>query len=541
MPSQDDYLDELLKGISDEEDGAAGDEGNAVSADSPDLDAVAGMTEEEIAKLLAAGSDEPAVAEEPVQSRTQGNGDSLEDVIAMLEGTADSDLQEIQDLLQKSDNNELVDTNQDLEDNISPVDKLLADIEGAEGEGDALDAKGQRALEKKRRKEEKLAQKKAKKEEKKAAKAKKSRKEKAKTGKRQSEEDPSIEYDVLDSIVSDAGKIGQKDTAAEAILEIDKEEADSLIPDIAVLEGEEEEETKEEPKEKNSLFARFVAFLMEEDEEDEKTENENLRLSKENQDIINELDKENAKKGDKSKKKKKEKPKKEPKPKKAPKPKKEKPPKEEEPEPSGSRLTLKKVLPIVLLGASVGAVILIFVNISMDFADKKVARNAYQEGDYEACFQNLYGKKLNDEEALMYGKSESILYISLWYRKYEVFAGEGKEVQALDILIQAVNDYPMLYEYASQWNAIAEISEVYSSMVNILRDKYGITEAQALEIAAEKSDLEYTKMVTGIANGMTYDSLRNPGSVQQPVEQELPNELPEESDIGQGNFVDNQR
>lgn len=539
MPSQDDYLDELLKGISDEADGAAGDEGNAVSVDSPDLDAVAGMTEEEIAKLLAAGSDEPAVAEEPVQSRTQGNGDSLEDVIAMLEGTADSDLQEIQDLLQKSDNNELVDTNQDLEDNISPVDKLLADIEGAEGEGDALDAKGQRALEKKRRKEEKLAQKKAKKEEKKAAKAKKSRKEKAKTGKRQSEEDPSIEYDVLDSIVSDAGKIGQKDTAADAIVEIDKEEADSLIPDIAVLEGE--EETKEEPKEKNSLFARFVAFLMEEDEEDEKTENENLRLSKENQDIINELDKENAKKGDKSKKKKKEKPKKEPKPKKAPKPKKEKPPKEEEPEPSGSRLTLKKVLPIVLLGASVGAVILIFVNISMDFADKKVARNAYQEGDYEACFQNLYGKKLNDEEALMYGKSESILYISLWYRKYEVFAGEGKEVQALDILIQAVNDYPMLYEYASQWNAIAEISEVYSSIVNILRDKYGITEAQALEIAAEKSDLEYTKMVTGIANGMTYDSLRNPGSVQQPVEQELPNELPEESDIGQGNFVDNQR
>ncbi len=537
MPSQDDYLDELLKGISDEADGAAGDEGNAVSVDSPDLDAVAGMTEEEIAKLLAAGSDEPAVAEEPVQSRTQGNGDSLEDVIAMLEGTADSDLQEIQDLLQKSDNNELVDTNQDLEDNISPVDKLLSDIEGAEGEGDALDAKGQRALEKKRRKEEKLAQKKAKKEEKKAAKAKKSRKEKAKTGKRQSEEDPSIEYDVLDSIVSDAGKIGQKDTAADAIVEIDKEEADSLIPDIAVLEGE--EETKEEPKEKNSLFARFVAFLMEEDEEDEKTENENLRLSKENQDIINELDKENAKKGDKSKKKKKEKPKKEPKPKKAPKPKKEKPPKEEEPEPSGSRLTLKKVLPIVLLGASVGAVI--FVNISMDFADKKVARNAYQEGDYEACFQNLYGKKLNDEEALMYGKSESILYISLWYRKYEVFAGEGKEVQALDILIQAVNDYPMLYEYASQWNAIAEISEVYSSMVNILRDKYGITEAQALEIAAEKSDLEYTKMVTGIANGMTYDSLRNPRAVQQPVEQELPNELPEESDIGQGNFVDNQR
>ena len=502
MPSQDDYLDELLKGISEEEDGAAGDEGNAAAVDSPDLDAVTGMTEEEIAKLLAAGSDEPADREEAAQISGQENGDSLDDVIAMLEGTEDSDLQEIQDLLQKSDNNELVDTDEDTGESMSPVDKLLADIEGAEGEGDALDAKQRRALEKKRRKEEKLARKQeklAQKEERKAAKAKKTTKSeqrKAKGGTSRSAKESSAVNEALDSIVSGAGRIGQEDTqeaekekrkskmpTADAIMEIDTEEADSLIPDITVLEedGEAEEGGKEEPKEKNGLFARFVAFLMEEEEEE--PENENLRLSKENQDIIDELDKENAKKGGKSKKdkkKKKEKPKKEPKPKKAPKPKKEKPPKEEEPEVPGSKLTLKKIMPIVLLGASVGAVVMIFVNVSMDVSDKSVAKHAYQEGDYETCFQNLYGKKLNDEEALMYGRAESILYIRLWYRKYEMFAGEGKEVQALDSLIQAVNDYPMLYEYAYQWNAVAEIGEVYSSILNILMNKYGITETQAL-------------------------------------------------------------
>ncbi len=198
------------------------------------------------------------------------------------------------------------------------------------------------------------------------------------------------------------------------------------------------------------------------------------------------------------------------------------------------------MLPIVLLGASVGAVIIIFVNISVDYADKSVAKNAYQQGDYEACFQNLYGKKLNDEEALMYGKSESILYIRLWHRKYEMFVEEGNEVRALDSLIQTVNDYPALYEYAYQWNAVNEVNEVYSEMLTILSEKYGLNEAEALAIAAEKSDKEYTKIVTALANGLSYGSWNNTDISQEPTEDKLPNELPEESEMGQGSFVDNQ-
>lgn len=188
-----------------------------------------------------------------------------------------------------------------------------------------------------------------------------------------------------------------------------------------------------------------------------------------------------------------------------------------------------------------GAVILIFINISVDFSDKSVAKDAYQQGDYATCYRNLYGKKLNEEEALMYGRAESILYIELWYRKYEIFVEQGDEVKALDSLIQTVCDYPALFEYANQWNAADEVNVVYSKILNILQDKYGITEGQALEIAAEKSDLEYTKIVTAVANGMSYDVWNNGGTPQQPEEEGLPNQLPEESDIGEGDFVDNQR
>ena len=46
---------------------------------------------------------------------------------------------------------------------------------------------------------------------------------------------------------------------------------------------------KEAPKQKQGFFAKIMNFLTEEDEEEE---NENIRLSQENQDILNDLDKE---------------------------------------------------------------------------------------------------------------------------------------------------------------------------------------------------------------------------------------------------------
>ena len=54
MPSQDDYLDKLLKKVSGDENEDLKDEGNEAEGQFG-LDAVTEMTEEEIEKLLAAG------------------------------------------------------------------------------------------------------------------------------------------------------------------------------------------------------------------------------------------------------------------------------------------------------------------------------------------------------------------------------------------------------------------------------------------------------------------------------------------------------
>ena len=549
MPSGEEYQDSPMSG----EPAGKAEKAEEKESQAPGMDARAGMPEYDIAAFLS-------------QWRGEAQGSQAEgDLLDMLEGEDDSDLQDIQDMLQKSDRNETIQEGRlDTEGYApgeSPADRLLADIEGA-GTGDVSDKKKQRAL----RREEKAAKKAAKKAAREEAKAAKAAGKKKKGGKGRT--DVSFDREALDDIVSGAGALGGRrgagpedvievplgkaetggvvpDLLEPDVMAIDMDQVDDLFPDI----GE-----KKKPKEKKQNFlSKAISFLMEEEEEEDLEpipENEDILLSEENQEILKALgeeDKKAASKG-KDKKKAKKKAKKPPKKKapkapKPPKPKKEKKPKEKEPEVPGRRLSFKKVLPIALLGASFGAVLLIFVYLSIGFGNKQAAKDAYKAGDYEGCYLNLYGRDRSETEEMMYVKSESILRMKLWLREYEMFVEDGSEVKALDSLIQSVNDYPELHKYASQWEAVAEVYDGYALILSILSEKYGITEAQALEIAAVESDFEYTRIVTALAEGGSYGSW---GTVETaaPEKEEttdiLPDELPEEAETGQGGFVDNQ-
>lgn len=307
-----------------------------------------------------------------------------------------------------------------------------------------------------------------------------------------------------DDLMATLSKLDDEDGASE-----DGVASEEGIPDFAstddVVSELSEEETEGKSK-KKSLFARLLEFLTEEDEEEEKPKGtEDIQLSEENQEILNDLDSE--KKDKKGKKEKKAKPKKEkkPAPAKKPKPKKEK--KEKKPkEETGplipeKKMSLKKMLPVILIGVSLGIFLMVFVNSVVDYTDKKEARTAFYQGDYETVYQDLFGKELNESEQVMYAKSESILRIRLWIAEYEMFADQGEEMKALDSLIQTVDSYPDLYEYAVSWNAGAEVAEYYQQILTILFDKYGLTEEDAQSIADERTDKEYTRRILLIIEG----------------------------------------
>ena len=641
LPAEDPDIEELLRSFDDSPEMPAEETGKAEQPEEPagfdladllkeediETEEESSMSEDDIERLLAANR-------ETAESNIGSSEEEFQgDVVDLLQGTDDSELQEIQDLLEKSDNNEAVG---------SEIEALLQgnDQGNQQGSGNAfasesnsdingedvlLTPKQRKALEKKRLKEEKAAAKKAAKEAKKAKKAGKKAgidPQKAadntqsaapaasteENGAGGMTEEP-IDTAFLDSILSEANKItsaenissatGNYDAKVGKIMQDEGEDigapskkkggASSLgsddlgidmsdlfgdgasaesslmaggeladLPDFEALDGgdvtgilelagEEGEETK--PK-KKGFFSRFLEFLTEEDDEEE--ENENIKLSEENQGIIEELDKEKKdKKGKKGKKKAKkadasaedgeegeegeEDKGKKGKKKKEKKPKKEKLPKEEEPVEPGKKLGLKKVVPVLLSCLSLGVVIIIIVFASVDFNDKKAAKEAYYNGDYLTCYQNLFGKDLDETEQIMYGKSEAVLRIRLWLREYEWYVADGEELEALDSLIQSVNEYPVLYEYATQWNAAGEVAQEYSIILNVLYEKYGLTEDQARAIAAEPDDIEYTRQVNAIVQGGAYGSWNEP----EPVEEgPLPDELPEETDLPEGNFID---
>lgn len=640
MPSQEDYLDNLLKDIGHEEQEAQpvqeavpqSDENNEnvgkdAERQASDLEAASDMSEDEIEQLLSGGLDasrlENDQAEEENNELFHASDMDLsdEDVLKMLAESDDDDMQEIHSLLNKSDNHESV---EDTAEEPEPEEERNALLGGADvtpavdKREERAKAKKEREEAKKRRKEELAAKRAEKKAEKKVKKA--SKKEAAKQ--EQEEQDTAenlFDTDVLDSIVSKADKtgkeedevvsdndvIGEKSEAlpVDELAEVTPEETsgldeiapeengagglgldmgnlfgdsdaedsllnglgggdDSDLSDLLSMNDEPEdsdaqrEEKREKKSEKKGFLTRLLDFFTEEEEEDEEQGNENLNLSDENKGIIKDLDKEGSKKKKNKKAKKaasektdKAKKKPEKKPKKQPKPKKEKPPKEI-PLVTDKKLSFKKVLPVVLVGVSVGVLLFVFINSAADYSDKREARAAYYAGDYQTCYLNLFGKDLDETESVMYGKSESILYIRLWIREFEMFAGEGDMVRALDSLIQTVDRYPQLYEYANQWNAGAEVAAGYATILNYLSANFGLTESQAQQIADEKKDIDYTRIVTAIANGKSFEEWNAPelppdaGMDEAPLE-EVPESgmedvLPEEEELGTDTFVDNQ-
>lgn len=667
MSSQEEYLDKLLNDLTDDLTKEMTEEDFLSNADASLVDEMILADEVSLAEEIPLTEEiqEPSVEEISLSEEMSldddifleevsvpVNEEGTDELMSLLENSQDEELLEIQDMLQKADNNEPIDDDivtllesipdetseavfpeedlvkENFEENDEEVDHLVDDLlddisAGAalagvlqediansnfvsESQKKAEEKKQQRAAqkeakkaEKEAKKAEKLAQKEAKKVEKAAQKeAKKAELAARKEAKKAAEEQQNsvedseeiikeaalptekMDDDIfsvgLDDLLADIPDITNMSEANDNISNSDSgvksiSEEDDIFAGIASLDlfGEADMETggldaltdslgedslaqiidDEKKAKRKGFFSRFIEFITEEDEE-----NEDVPISEENREILNEMDKEGKKKKkdkklkkgkkgesaegeaengaedeaqDEKKKKKKEK-----------KPKKEKAPKIVVEEPNGKKLSPKRVVTILGICLSICLVIVVCTYVVGDFSVKKAGRGAYYEEDYQTCYQNFYGKHLNESEQVMYSKSESILTMRMWIREYELLVEEGSELEALDSLLQSVYDYPKLYAYAVEWNAGTEVAELYNHILAILSEKYLLTEAQAKEIANTPNDVEYTKMVMAVIAGEAYGSWNRTEENGKDIEV-LPDKLPEEVGLGEAAFVDN--
>ncbi|MBD5535405.1 MAG: hypothetical protein HDQ99_07095 [Lachnospiraceae bacterium] len=331
-----------------------------------------------------------------------------------------------------------------------------------------------------------------------------------------------------------------------------KKKADSVeSADAMVAEGE-AGATAEQSEKKKGLFSKLLTAL---------TEEEESNVSDENQAIMQELEEEDLKEAGKKKKiKKGKKPaggkggsdedeeggsakgKKKAKPKKEPKPKKQKEPKEpKEPEKPGKRISPKSIIVVVLFAATVFGGIFLSISLFSGELRMQSARDAFDQRDYMTCYEEMYGMDLNEEEEIMFRHAQIVLKMQRRIKIYEEYLGEGRELEALDSLMQAVADYDAMYAKAQECGAGPEVAGLYDSIIQILKDNYGVNQDAARAIALCQSNVDYTRYLTALIEGTGVSMAGSQGESQGGLalpDEELRDVLPAEEELDQPGFAD---
>lgn len=279
-------------------------------------------------------------------------------------------------------------------------------------------------------------------------------------------------------------------------------------------------ETKDK-EEKSGFFSRILNALLEEEEEEQpkKKPTEEIIELDENGTIPEDVDKETKIK-EKPKKEKKEKEKKE-KPKKE---KKEKPKKEKVIDLEPPAKIRKASIKIVLGFAASFLVLVLFANAILEpMLSKHNAKKAFQEQQYEECYQLLAGQELSEVEQQMLDHASVVLKIKRRVIKYDEYINYKDRLNALDTLFDAVLHYDEWYQEALNCGARPEVEDVYAQILSLL-DGYGVSEAQAKRIAL-LDDVTYTRVVTALAEGESYEEYFMNGTEQGEITDLLPGEM----------------
>ncbi|MCR5721096.1 MAG: hypothetical protein K6G72_01920 [Lachnospiraceae bacterium] len=328
---------------------------------------------------------------------------------------------------------------------------------------------------------------------------------------------------------------------AEAELKKDKKtKKKGLFSLLKKKGGEEGEKTGEEnkPAKKKGKLGKLLDFLTaEEEEEGESLLNpvdapaEGTNVTGENKEILEEMDKEGEDdKGKKKKKKKRDKKgkkgkeveggeeggegdeeseeagggKKGKKKKKAPKEKKERKPLELDID-TGKPLSKRNIKLVAVLAATLLLAIILVCSLIPKVIVNSGARKAYYKGDYETTYKSFYGeKKLSESDRILFTRSEIVLKMLHKYDAYKTYVKIDMAEEALDQLLQAVQNYePWLYA-AEACGATEEFKAAYSKCLNALLTDYGMSEEAAKEVIALPTDEEYSLMVHSIVTHTEY-------------------------------------
>jgi len=218
----------------------------------------------------------------------------------------------------------------------------------------------------------------------------------------------------------------------------------------------------------------------------------------ENEAILENLDNEGTSEGKKNKKDKKKKDKKkkdagEEKAEKKEKKKKEK--KEKIPEPPLKKLPKAKIIVITILVASIGAIMILFANYFPYAMDMINANKHYVTGNYEKAYNYFSGHDLSEDNQEIFRKTTVLLKLQRQMDSYKNYMKMGMKAEALNALVQGIDASDTYASQAEELGISNQFNTLSSTIETELRNAFGISRDDARALIEKEGTAEYTKSI----------------------------------------------
>ena len=171
--------------------------------------------------------------------------------------------------------------------------------------------------------------------------------------------------------------------------------------------------------------------------------------------------------------------------------------------PPRKRIPPKKIAAVSVFGVAVGSAVIVATNVLSTQGFLQSARKAYKDQDYKKVYQVTYDMNLDkaDSDGIIQAKSEVILKLQIRYDSYQTNLKMGREIEALDALLQGIATYDTINEDAEKYDVLPEVDAIMSNIYDTLQDKYGLDETAARELMNTEDALTYTIALSDIVSG----------------------------------------
>ncbi len=168
----------------------------------------------------------------------------------------------------------------------------------------------------------------------------------------------------------------------------------------------------------------------------------------------------------------------------------------------GQKKVPTAVIIIVFAGFVVLGLLVVLGSINFNYSQViKKATDYFERQRYRLAYEEVAGVEVKEEDEQLRDRIYTVMYVERLYESYENNMTLGRPDKALDSLLRGLEKYDEHYEEAVALGIAKDVKSVKEKIVNSLWNTYGLTEAAAYELNTLQG-VEYNDALLQICEGL---------------------------------------